>query len=42
MSLWELRQVIESAFPWWSPLVVIGTVIVVFLVTVLIERRPKE
>jgi hypothetical protein len=39
MSIWDLRRTIEEALPWWSPLLFIGTVIAVFIVTVMIERR---
>jgi hypothetical protein len=35
MSLWDLRQWMESATPWWAPLVVAAIVGVVYLVLAL-------
>lgn len=32
MSVWELRETIERATPWWGPLLMAATVIVAYLI----------
>lgn len=32
MSLFELRYIIESAIPWWTPIAIIGAIVIGYLV----------
>lgn len=39
MSVWELRQTMESAVPWWIPFAVVAVLLTAFLVMAAREKR---
>jgi hypothetical protein len=39
MSVWELREYIEKAMPWWSPLAIVVVSTICFSIYILWSRR---
>jgi hypothetical protein len=39
MSVWELREHIEKAMPWWSPLAIVVVSTIFFSLYILWSRR---
>ena len=42
MSFWELRQVIESATPWWSPFAFAAACCVVVIAIDSLKRKYQQ